>query len=208
MNSENDSPATIDETKKAYAQAKRYGQDLARIYGQEKAKRQELEIANQKLSAIWATAPNGLAVLDQQMRVTQANPRFEAQVEQSGQCQGHLLTELLPSPDLAATIDIASREGTPFAEIEVTLAEPTHRTLQITGAPLSAGDQRGWVVSLHDLTERKRLEGLKEEFVDIAAHELRTPLAIILGFASVLDEDLESVDAATAAPLDAIVRAI
>jgi PAS domain S-box-containing protein len=207
MNSENDSPATIDEIKLAYAQAKRYGQDLARIYGQEKAKRQELEIANQKLSAIWATAPNGLAVLDQQMRVTQANPRFEAQVEQSGQCQGHLLTELLPSPDLAATIDIVSREGTPFAEIEVTLAEPTHRTLQITGAPLSAGDQRGWVVSLHDLTERKRLEGLKEEFVDIAAHELRTPLAIILGFASVLGEDLESADAATAAPLDAIVQA-
>jgi PAS domain S-box-containing protein len=207
MNSENDSPETIDEIKLAYAQAKRYGQDLARIYGQEKAKRQELEIANQKLSAIWATAPNGLAVLDQQMRVTQANPRFEAQVEQSGQCQGHLLTELLPSPDLAATIDIASREGTPFAEIEVTLAEPAHRTLQITGAPLSAGDQRGWVVSLHDLTERKRLEGLKEEFVDIAAHELRTPLAIILGFASVLGEDLESADAATAAPLDAIVQA-
>jgi PAS domain S-box-containing protein len=197
----------MDEMRLAYAQAKRYGQDLARIYGQEKAKRQELEIANQKLSAIWATAPNGLAVLDQQMRVVQANPRFEAQVEQSGQCQGHLLTELLPSPDLDATIDIACREGTPFAEVEVTLAGPTHRTLQITGAPLSAGDQRGWVVSLHDLTERKRLDGLKVEFVDIAAHELRTPLAIILGFASVLEEDLESADAATAAPLDAIVRA-
>ena len=206
MNSENDSPDAIDEMKSAYAQAMRYGQDLARIYGQEKAKRQELEIANQKLSAIWATAPNGLAVLDQQMRVVQANPRFEAQVEQSDQCQGHLLTELLPSPALAATIDIASREGTPFAETEVTLAEPTHRTLQITGAPLSAGDQRGWVVSLHDLTERKRLEGLKEEFVDIAAHELRTPLAIILGFASVLGEDLESAGAAAAAPLDAIVQ--
>jgi two-component system phosphate regulon sensor histidine kinase PhoR len=201
-------PGTPDGTEMAYAQAKRYGVDLARVYKQERAKRQELEIANQKLRAVWATAPNGLAVLDEQMCVVEANPRFEALVEQSGECTGSHLADLLPSDRLAAALAAAAREGVPFTDIEVTLARPDNRTLQVTGAPLAAGAQRGWVISLFDLTERKRLEGLKEEFIDIAAHELRTPLAIILGFASVLNDDLSDLrDPDTLAPIEAIVGA-
>jgi two-component system phosphate regulon sensor histidine kinase PhoR len=198
----------LDDAEMAYAQAKRYSQDLVRIYKEERAKRQELEIANQKLSAIWATAPNGLAVLDEQMRVVQANPRFEALVELVGGCGGRHLADVLPSANLAVHIVRAAQDGTPFRNVEVTLTRSTPRTLQVTGASLVAGAQRAWVISLFDLTERKRLEGLKEEFIDIAAHELRTPLAIILGFASVLSEDLADVDDPDAlVPIEAIIGA-
>jgi PAS domain S-box-containing protein len=201
-------PEIHDDTEMAYAQALRYGQDLARVYKAERAKRQELELTNQKLNAIWTTAPNGLAVLDEQMRIIRANPRFEALVEQSGRCVGRHLTELFPSDKLAASLAAAARDNTSFASVEVALTKPANRILQVTGAPLAAGDQRGWVISLFDLTERKRLEGLKEEFIDIAAHELRTPLAIILGFASVLNEDLsDTQDPLTQAPIEAIVGA-
>lgn len=198
----------LDDAEMAYAQAKRYSQDLVRIYKEERAKRLELEIANQKLNAIWTTAPNGLAVLDEQMRVVQANPRFEALVEMVDSCGGRHLAELLPSANLAVHLVRAAQDGTPFRNVEVNLARSTPRTLQVTGASLVAGAQRAWVISLFDLTERKRLEGLKEEFIDIAAHELRTPLAIILGFASVLSEDLaELQDQDALAPIEAIVGA-
>ncbi len=203
----NDADKVAQEIEMAHAQALKYGQDLVRIYNQEKAKRQELELTNQKLNAIWTTAPNGLAVLDERLHIIQTNPRFEILLEQQEQCIGHYLGEVIPSKELSAALITAAREETPFANIEVSITDPMERTLQITGAPLYAGDQRGWVVSLHDLTERKRLEGLKEEFIDIAAHELRTPLAIILGFASVLREDIETHDEMTAAPIDAIVQA-
>ena len=202
-----DTPRTMPDIELERAQAKKYGEDLARVYKQEKEKRRELEIANQKLKAILDTAPNGLAVLDEHMRIKETNPRFEALVEHKGQCIGHPLIEVLPSDRLAAALEVAARQAAPFAEVEVSLTQPMARTLQVTGAPLAAGAERGWVVSLHDLTERKRLEGLKEEFIDIAAHELRTPLAIILGFASVLIEDVASSNPAAAAPIDAIVRA-
>jgi two-component system phosphate regulon sensor histidine kinase PhoR len=198
----------LDDAEMAYAQAKRYSQDLVRIYKEERAKRLELEIANQKLNAVWATAPNGLAVLDEQMRVVQANPRFEALVESVGGCAGQLLVDLLPSPELAEHLSQAARNGTPFRNVEVTLTRSTPRTLQVNGASLAAGALRGWVISVFDLTERKRLEGLKEEFIDIAAHELRTPLAIILGFASVLSEDMaQAHDPDALAPVEAIVGA-
>ena len=201
-------PDIPDKTEMAHAQSIRYARDLVHVYEQERIKRRELEIANQKLRAVWATAPNGLAVLDEQMLVVEANPRFEAFVEHDGPCAGHHLTDLLPSDNLAATLAAAAREGTPFASVELTLTRPGGRTLQVTGAPLASGDQRGWVISVFDLTERKRLEGLKKEFIDIAAHELRTPLAIILGFASVVSEDMAATqDQGAMAPIEAIVGA-
>ena len=39
--------------------------------------------------------------------------------------------------------------------------------------------------------ELKTLDHMKSEFINIAAHELRTPLAILMGYASVLEEDAE-----------------
>jgi two-component system phosphate regulon sensor histidine kinase PhoR len=191
-----------------YKQALIYGQDLARLYTLEKAKRRELELANQKLQAILETAPNGLAVLDETMVILETNPRFEALVEQNENCVGHSLVDVFPSEELVARLESVFREGKRFAEVEVTLASPINRTLHITGAPLSAGGQVGWVISLHDITEHKRLEGLKEEFINIAAHELRTPLAIILGYTSVLHEDMEDSDnVVVLTALDAIIKA-
>jgi two-component system phosphate regulon sensor histidine kinase PhoR len=197
-----------DDSNLGYTQALKYGQDLARLYTQEKAKRRDLELANQKLQAILETAPNGFAVLDESMTITEANPRFEALVEQNGGCVGHFLTDVLPSDNLINTLETASAEGKRFTEVEVTLMKPMSRTLHVISAPLSAGDQRGWIISLHDITERKRLEGLKEEFINIAAHELRTPLAIILGYSSILREDvLDADDTLAVTSADAIIKA-
>lgn len=41
--------------------------------------------------------------------------------------------------------------------------------------------------------ELKTLDHMKSEFINIAAHELRTPLAILMGYASVLEEDAEGI---------------
>jgi two-component system phosphate regulon sensor histidine kinase PhoR len=198
-----------DDPKLGYTQALIYGKDLARLYTQEKAKRRDLQLANQKLEAILGTAPNGLAVLDETMTIVETNPCFEAFVERNGNCVGQSVADVLPSDDLVAALETASQDGQGLAEVEVNLViEPMTRTLHVIGAPLSAGNQRGWVVSLHDITERKRLEGLKEEFVNIAAHELRTPLAIILGYTTVLREELEdSDDSVTTSAVDSIIKA-
>jgi two-component system phosphate regulon sensor histidine kinase PhoR len=197
-----------DQVDLGYTQALKYGQDLARLYTQEKAKRRELQLANQKLHAILETAPNGLAVLDETMTIIEANPRFEALVEKKGECVNRPLVDVLLSENLLATLETASQEGQRFVEVEATLVQPVERTLHIIAAPLMAGDHQSWVISLHDITEHKRLEGLKEEFINIAAHELRTPLAIILGYVSVLREDLQDSDAAVAlTAIDAILKA-
>lgn len=51
------------------------------------------------------------------------------------------------------------------------------------------GTQR--IVIVRDVTERKRLEQMRRDFVANVSHELRTPLTVMSGYLEVLDEDIE-----------------
>lgn len=182
----------LNDVELAYAQARKFGEDVARLYAAEKARRKELETTTQKLQAIFDTTPNGLAVVDNNLRVVEANPRFLALFQQSSSCVQQPLADLLPIEPLQQAMQAIKNDSSALAFVELEITEPVHRTLLVNLAPLR--DAQGWVLILHDLTERKRLEGLKDEFVNIAAHELRTPLAGVIGFVGVLQEELRSVD--------------
>ena len=76
---------------------------------------------------------------------------------------------------------------------EVRLAGPADRVLQVHAVGLKfPGDERGVVVILHDITELRRLEQVRTEFVANVSHELRTPLTAIQGYLeTLLDGALE-----------------
>src|SRR5260221_5401517 len=65
----------------AQQQALKYGKDLAQIYLAEKGKREKLHVAYQALDAIFASIPDGLAVLDDALSIQQANAAFSRLVE-------------------------------------------------------------------------------------------------------------------------------
>lgn len=180
------------ETQQAYAQAQAYGRDLARLYALEKERRKELEITSQKLQAIFDYVPTGLAVVDRNLNLVEANPRFLALLEQKADCLGQPLSKLLPVEALVKSMQSVTNGVDKLGSVEIQIIEPVARTLLVNLSPLNGGQD--WVLVFHDLTERQRLEGLKSEFVNIAAHELRTPLAGVMGFVSVLKEDLKDSD--------------
>ena len=67
------------------------------------------------------------------------------------------------------------------------MTAPSARVLQVHALPLElAGDERGLVMVLHDLTELRRLEQVRTEFVANVSHELRTPLTAIHGYLETL----------------------
>ncbi len=193
----------VDETEKAYAQARAYGKDLAKLYAAEKTRRKEFETTNQKLRAIFDTVPNGLAVVDNALTIVEANPRFLALFEQTHDCIGQPLSALLPVEALQETMGLIEAVPQETGSIEISISQPVPRNLLITLSALS--NQQGWVLILHDQTERNRLEGLKNEFINIAAHELRTPLAGVIGFASVLHESFRKADVSMAEELIALI---
>jgi two-component system phosphate regulon sensor histidine kinase PhoR len=67
---------------------------------------------------------------------------------------------------------------------------PGERAWEVVGVPLlgSGGERRGGLLVLHDVTETKRLERTRQDFVANVSHEMKTPLTAIRGFAETLLE--------------------
>lgn len=72
---------------------------------------------------------------------------------------------------------------------EMRLARPVDRTLQVNAVPFRLGrDETGVVMVLHDVSELRRLEAVRTEFIANVSHELRTPLTAIQGYLETLLE--------------------
>jgi len=80
----------------------------------------------------------------------------------------------------------AAGEGS-VAHRELRLASLVERRVQVNAVPLRLGaDEVGVVMVLHDVTELRRLEQVRTEFVANVSHELRTPLTAIQGYLETL----------------------
>ena len=69
--------------------------------------------------------------------------------------------------------------------IEIDYATPG-AVLKLFIAPFDSGDGGGLIIVLHDITEQKKLDDSRREFVANVSHELRTPLTNIKGYTETL----------------------
>ncbi|HXC88692.1 MAG TPA: ATP-binding protein [Stellaceae bacterium] len=135
--------------------------------------------------AIIAAVPDPLILLDQRRRIVRANTAATA-----------LVGLLLPLCDLAAvlrnpavlTAADAVLRGEAARIVEFALAAPVERQLRARFARVGrpAPDGAVAVLTLHDVTELKRAEQMRADFIANASHELRTPLATLTGFIETL----------------------
>jgi two-component system, OmpR family, phosphate regulon sensor histidine kinase PhoR len=98
--------------------------------------------------------------------------------------RGRLLLEAVEIPQLADAVDHALRGES--RSIDVKLEEPAGalRHLMVRATP--QGESGGAVLVMHDVTEIRRLETVRRDFVANVSHELRTPVSIIQANAETL----------------------
>lgn len=191
----------------AYQQAVKYGKDLARVYVAERAKREQLEIAYQALDAIFSNTPDGIVVFDDRLRILQTNNAFQRLVEKDAKSLAGQPIDTILTSDLTDALQGHISDANTPTQVELILTKPTRSTLLANFARLESGNLHGWIVTLHDQSNRKRMENQKAEFINIAAHELRTPLGQVMGFAELLRDLLsDEFDTTERRFLDSILR--
>jgi signal transduction histidine kinase len=110
---------------------------------------------------------------------------------------------------LRETIEFAVRECRPFdLTYSIVLADGTERVIQARGIVDVAETGKPRIIgTAQDVTERHRLQTLRENILAAVSHELRTPLTSILGFALTLQERGPTLDEATATQIvDELVK--
>ena len=136
-------------------------------------------------AAVLTSMSEGVAVVDNRERILFANAAFTEAVGFTGDCHGRPLLDLVRHTSLIEAVEraLASAESV-RAEVEFGTVRP--RTFALTAAPVAGSAARGVVLVLHDVTEIRRMERIRRDFVANVSHELRTPLTTIQGFAETL----------------------
>jgi two-component system phosphate regulon sensor histidine kinase PhoR len=144
-----------------------------------------LENERDRLEAILAAMVEGVIVIDGHGTILRANARVAETFGSapSRPLAGLRLWDLSRDVEFNAVVRDALASQRPTVR-EVELRGATQRHLEVTVGPTADGS--AWVLVFHDVTETKRLERVRTDFVANVSHELRTPLTAIKGFAETL----------------------
>jgi two-component system, OmpR family, phosphate regulon sensor histidine kinase PhoR len=128
----------------------------------------------------------GVLLTDAEGTILMANGAFERIFDASAPLAGRRPLEVARVPALQEILEQARHATAPFHR-EIALGGSADKTLQASLAPVREhGRIVGTVAVFHDITELKRLENVRREFVANVSHELRTPLTAIRGYAETL----------------------
>lgn len=171
------------------------------------AKIDELSEDRAQLLAVLTSMVEGVMVLDSRGHVLQINPALERMFGISRvEARGRPCAELFRHQQLNDLVTVILRSRAHHQD-EIVLPL-SGRCLQIEASP--AGGEReneaSVVLVLHDITELRRLEKIRKDFVANVSHELRTPLTSIKGYVEALLDGAKDDPAAAVKFLEIILK--
>jgi two-component system phosphate regulon sensor histidine kinase PhoR len=145
---------------------------------------EELSRDRARMEAILSGMVEGVFVVDRQGRLQLVNRAAQQMLRVEPSAAGRSYLEVIRHPDIAAQLT-AALQGEEIGGQELTLARDPGRTLLTRAAPVS-GLSGGAVLVLHDITDLRRADQIRRDFVANVSHELRTPLTAIRGYVEAL----------------------
>ncbi len=141
-----------------------------------------------RFEAVLESMDEGVIALDQNQQLTMINRAALGLLSLSIEHDGATLAERIPIPSLHDIVARALTGNPERQEFETRTTPP--RQILAYASPLRSG--QGAVVVMHDVTEIRRLERIRRDFVANVSHELRTPVSIIrLNAETLLDGAIE-----------------
>lgn len=148
----------------------------------------EAEGRRNEMATVLASMIEGVVVIDKDDRIISLNPAAQKLFRVAGDdVVGRAVPSVIRNADLQRLVNRSGKTEKPV-EGEVVLRDSGKTVLSVQGSVLrdSEGRRTGTVFVCHDITQLKRLETVRKDFVANVSHELRTPVTAIKGYAETL----------------------
>ncbi|MFA5907205.1 MAG: ATP-binding protein [Vicinamibacterales bacterium] len=146
-----------------------------------------------RMEAILSSMIEGVLVVDEQGRLQLVNDAARRILKLEKGSIDHSYVEAIRHPGIVEHIGRALA-GAETSALELSVTRDTTRTLVAQVAPVVAAG-RGAVLVMHDITDLRKADLIRRDFVANVSHELRTPLTAIKGYAEALMDDPDDADA-------------
>jgi len=147
-----------------------------------------------RMEAILGGMVEGVIVVDAQGRLQLANDAARKMLKlDDGLTLGRHYVESIRHPAIAELVAAALAGKTPES-LQMSPPRDPSRTIVARAAAAAGGSEHGAVVVLHDITDLRRADQIRRDFVANVSHELRTPLTAIRGYVEALSEGDASPD--------------
>jgi len=152
---------------------------------------EQLEQDRQQLTAVLGGMAEGVVAVDARRRLVFANASADRLFGLGQASVGRMVPELIRSPQVQQVVDATLAASDPYLG-EVRMADRESgpraqpRVLSVHGTPLPGSPSAGAVLVFHDVTDLRRLERMRQDFVANVSHELKTPLASIKAYTETL----------------------
>jgi len=164
----------------------------------------ELRGERDLLGRMLESMQEGVLVLDRDLRILLINRALREMLLLGADVVGRLPIETIRNAELQAVLDAAASQGKP-ASGEVEMAGLGQRRFMVHSTPLG-GEPRGLVAVFVDVTEIRKLETMRKDFVANVSHELRTPIAAVRSAAETARRAIEKDPEAAIRFVDMIER--
>jgi len=141
-----------------------------------------------RMEAILAGMIEGVIVVDAQARLQLVNDAARQMLKLDDIAIGRPYVETIRLPAIAGLVPAVLGGRTPDA-LQFSPPRDPSRTIMATAAPAAGAAQHGVILVLHDITELRRVDQIRRDFVANVSHELRTPLTAIRGYVEALSEE-------------------
>jgi two-component system phosphate regulon sensor histidine kinase PhoR len=166
------------------APAQRIGFQLEKIVGELEQLQKQIAKRESGLQTIFSAMQDALLVVDSKRQVILTNETFRKLFDAPEISLATPLLEIVRDPTLDGLLTDAFR-GTGPVRCELALEE-SQIELHAVATKNYAGEITGALVLFHDITELKKMDQVRRDFVANVSHELRTPLSILRGYIETL----------------------
>ena len=142
-----------------------------------------------KLEAVVSGMFEGVILTNEKGEIVLANPSIYKLFMVDSSPEGKVPIEMVRNAVIQDIVDRVLKERQRLTTKELIINVPEEKVIQINGVPvIEKGKLEGAILVFHDITELRRLERVRQDFVANVSHELRTPISSIKGYAETLLE--------------------